>query len=92
MAEKKRKGTFSVDEARMKAGVNRCTERFIAKIENAASDRKHRARLTSCKYCVTEEQASFYDLESMGFHVERVKSHYDNKTNAVIPDSFYAFW
>lgn len=92
MAESERKDAYSVDEARMEAGANQCTKRFIAKIQVAASDRKHRARLTSCKYCVTEEQAAFYDLERMGFRVERVKSHHDNKTNAVIQDSFYAFW
>jgi hypothetical protein len=92
MAEGKRKDTYSVDEARMKAGVNQETEWFIAKIERAASDGKHRVRLTDAYCYSTEEQAALYELERMGFRVEFVKRHRDSELNAEIQDSFYAFW
>lgn len=92
MVDKKRMDTYSVDDARMKAGINQCTEWFIAKIENAASDGKHRVRLTDAYCHSTEEQAALYELERMRFRVEFVKSHRNRKNNAVIQDSFYAFW
>ena len=92
MAESERKYAYSVDEARMRAGANQCTEWFIAKIETAASDGKHRVRLTDAYCHSTEEQAALYELERMGFRIEFVKSHRSHKNNAVIQDSFYAFW
>ena len=84
---------YCVDEARMEAGVNQCTERFVGKIKCAASDKKHQVRLTDAYCYSTEEQAAIYELERMGFRIELVKKkHYDSEENYVIQDSLYAFW
>lgn len=92
MAEEKRMNAYSVYDARMKAGVNKDTELFIAKIECAASRGKHRVSLTDAYCYSTEEQAALYELERMGFRIEFVKVHRDRENNTVIQDSFYAFW
>lgn len=92
MTEEKCDGTYSVDDARRKAGANECTEWFIAKIETAAEDGKHHVRLVDVYRYSTEEQAALYDLERMGFRIELVKRHYSSKNGATVEDSFYAFW
>lgn len=92
MAEQGPKDVYSVDDARTKAGVNRETEWFVSRIERAASDGKHYARLMASTYISDEDLAALYELRSSGFTVERIAVHFDNESDHLIPESFYAFW
>lgn len=102
MTEEKCNDAYSVDDARRDAEVNkymgwsiakinRCTKRFIAKIEDAFLNKQHRVRLTGCMYCTNEEYDALYDLESKGYRIERIRRYCDDKNSDVTEDSFYAF-
>lgn len=92
MAEEERRGTFSADDARRNAGVNQYTEGFLAKIKKASNYRMHAIRLIETAYITDEQLAALYELEGMGFRIERVALHYVTDVNMPVPDSFYAFW